>query len=590
MDIAGSFVATTAPNLVFEDGFEFRSQQPNDVTPILTMSVPSGIQYGQPMPGSLIQTRGTLKAGQDLRLQADRLQLQGQLTAGENLILQAQDLQIRDSATVPFLAIAGQHMTIQGDRNVDILALQHAHTAFQSGGAIQLFSNGNVSADAHFISQGDFSIRQLSGIPGQFISLFDPIIRSNGNVTFGDYLGTALKVEAGGNITTGNITVLGPDRLPSSNPQIPGGSSIPLSDPDYLALTTSPALILRAGIATFMGTDDRLPIELGLSPILKTTVRNTAEPPTGSITVQGNITTIALDSPFLQLVGLTPSAKGGEIELSATGNIISQGNIASFSTVGNGGAIKITSSSGSVNLQDKVLSLSTIGQGSLITIAALNHVNVEDIHSTGGDLQISSQKGTINTTSGILNTGVFLTDLSSLINVPANLKDTLSLIGIDLKIAAVQQGGDIVLNAADSIQVGMVNTLGEQSSGNLSIRSTQGGITANGILNTGVISPRILSFTSSSLDKVFRDNNINNLPLTSNKSGDISLEANQAIQFKGSVINLSTGVNGQGGSLKITSRDAIDLKNSYIFGEMDGQSGGDFYLTGRSLLLNQSMT
>ncbi|MEB3294237.1 MAG: filamentous hemagglutinin N-terminal domain-containing protein, partial [Synechococcales bacterium] len=588
-NIAGSFVATTAPSLVFEDGFEFRSQQPNDVTPILTLSVTPGIQYGKPMPGSLIQTQGILRTGQDLILQADQLKLQGQVTAGQNLLLQAQDLQIRESAALPFLAIAGSQMTLQGDRSIDILALQPGHTAFQSGGAIHLFSNGNVSADAHFSSQGDFSIRQLSGDPGQFVSLFDPIIRSNGNVTFGDYLGTALKVEAGGNITTGNITILGPDRLPSTNPQNPGGSSIPLSDPDYLALTTSPALILRAGISPFTGTGDRLPRELGIFPTFQTPFRNTAESPTGKITVQGNIATIALDSPFLQLVGLTPSTKGGDIELSATGNILSQGDIASFSTVGNGGAIKITSSSGSVNLQEKVLSLSTTGQGSPIAIAALNHINVNDIHSTGGNLQISSQMGTINTTSGILNTGIFLTDISSLINLPANLKDTLSFIGINLKIAAVQQGGNVTLNAADSIQVGTINTLGEQSSGNLSIRSTQGGITTNGILNTGVLNPRILEFSNLNIDKVLKSNNINILPLTSSKSGDISLEAHQAIQLKETAINLSTSVNGQGGSLKIMSRDTINVDNSYILSIMDGRGGGDFYLTGRSLFLNQSM-
>ena len=77
-------------------------------------------------------------------------------------------------------------------------------------------SGGNVSGDAHFSATGDFSILDLAGRPGDLVSLFDPIISSNGDVTFGNYYGVSLKVETTGRINGGNIAVTGPDMAISS--------------------------------------------------------------------------------------------------------------------------------------------------------------------------------------------------------------------------------------------------------------------------------------------------------------------------------------------------------------------------------------
>jgi hypothetical protein len=76
----------------------------------------------------------------------------------------------------PFLAKAGGNLYIQGDQNIDILALNHPETPFQSGGDLSLVSDGIISGDAHYDSGGKFSILNLSGSPGNFVSLYDPII------------------------------------------------------------------------------------------------------------------------------------------------------------------------------------------------------------------------------------------------------------------------------------------------------------------------------------------------------------------------------------------------------------------------------
>jgi probable HAF family extracellular repeat protein len=136
-----------------------------------------------------------------------------------------------------FVAQAGGNLYIQGNQSIDILALNHPKTPFTSGGNLSLISDGNISGDAHFSTGGDFSIRNTLGNPGKFVSLYDPIISSVGDVNFGDYTGVSLKIEAKGNITAGNIVITGADT-----------SLIVGQDPDIPILSSTPALILRAGV------------------------------------------------------------------------------------------------------------------------------------------------------------------------------------------------------------------------------------------------------------------------------------------------------------------------------------------------------
>ncbi|MEG4344103.1 CHAT domain-containing protein [Microcoleus sp. A003_D6] len=175
----------------------------------------------------------TLSAARNLTL------VESQLLTENNLYLLAGDtVRVRDGNNA-FRAIAGGNLTIQGNQNIDIFALNYPNAAFQSAGDITLLSNGNVSGDAHFAAGGNVSILTLSGNGGSFVSLYDPIIRSDGDVRFGDYTGTSLKVEAKGAIAAGDISITGPDTTLSGS-----------ADPDAAVLSGSAALILRSGVST----------------------------------------------------------------------------------------------------------------------------------------------------------------------------------------------------------------------------------------------------------------------------------------------------------------------------------------------------
>src|SRR5919199_1186206 len=132
LDIAGSFFASTANRLVFNNGFEFSASNPQAL-PLLTINLRPGLQYGSNHPGT-ISNAGNLAVGQNLTLAAGNLDLQGQLYAERNLTLLATDtVRVRDSTANPFIASAEGRLLLQGNQRVDIFALNHPESGFFSG-------------------------------------------------------------------------------------------------------------------------------------------------------------------------------------------------------------------------------------------------------------------------------------------------------------------------------------------------------------------------------------------------------------------------------------------------------------------------
>ncbi|OLP18168.1 hypothetical protein BST81_14220, partial [Leptolyngbya sp. 'hensonii'] len=161
------------------------------------------------------------------------------LTANRNLSLMAgNQVIVRDSKAQPVSVQAGGDLTVLGQQGIDILALKHpeAGQAFQSLGDMRFLSDGTISGDAHFASQGRISFLTLSGENGNFVSYYDPIVSSDQDVRIGNYTGASLKVETLGSIYAGDITITSPD------------TSLVGTDLDIPTLTGSAALILRAGL------------------------------------------------------------------------------------------------------------------------------------------------------------------------------------------------------------------------------------------------------------------------------------------------------------------------------------------------------
>ncbi|MEG4035037.1 CHAT domain-containing protein [Microcoleus sp. S36b_A4] len=298
-----------------------------------------------------------LWAAENLTLAGTRLQ-----TTGDLSLLGGDAVRVRDSAQNPFLAQAGGNLYIQGSRTIDILT-QNAigglslPPQFQSGGNLSLVSNGIISGDSHFVSGGNFSIRNLSGMPGNFVSLFDPIISSEGDVFFGDYTGVSLKVEAKGSIVAEDITITGPDSAL--------GRENVSGDPDIAILTSSPALILRAGVA------------------------NLLNPVSNSLGEDSIFTSPLLSS---NLISVENISAGGPVILSAPGSIATRDI--------NGGQINLESREAGVLVGGRLTSSSTIDIQANDNIILTNDITRADIN---GSISLNTVQGNIVT--GSIDTG-----------------------------------------------------------------------------------------------------------------------------------------------------------------------------------------
>ena len=209
LNLQGAFTASTASGVEFPNGEVFSALEPEEPS-LLTMNVeaPIGLVFEGASSESIVN-EGILAIAEDLTLSADSLDLQGQLYAGRDLTLQAQDsIRIRDSEQSPFIAVAGEQLTVQGNQEVDIFALNHPNSGLFSGGDMILRSAEQVGGDAHYFSGGVFRVEQLDNSLGTLVSPHDPIIQTRGGVAFDSYLGASLHIFSGGSVVVpGGIVI-----------------------------------------------------------------------------------------------------------------------------------------------------------------------------------------------------------------------------------------------------------------------------------------------------------------------------------------------------------------------------------------------
>ncbi len=571
LNIGGSFFASTASSFKFPNGSEFSATNPT-APPLLSINVTPGLQWGASRPGGTITSRGNLAVGQDLTLAAGNLDLQGQLAAGRDLTLQAQEtVKVRDTIASPFIATSARNLTIQGNQIVDILALSHPQSKIQSGGNLNLVSDGNISGDAHFFSGGSVSMRKDSGTPGNFISEFDPIIAANGDVLFGNYTGVALKVETTGSIQGGNIRITGPD------------TTIPATDPDFATLTGSPSVILRAGLASV--NTPNLPQNAGGTGF------------TATLGLPLGITVGDIDTSD------SNGGNGGNIILSAAKGSITTGDLDSYSysdsgNAGNGGAISLNAATGSITTGNLDSSSNGSGNGGDINLATNSNITTQKLDAStssgnGGDISLISRNGEINTT-GEVNAYTDLLEAGNGGSITLQAKGDITTIGmrsdggedgksgditltsetgtvlvnsgeIDSQNNGTGKGGDINITAmAGSIflrngAVLNASTFGEGKAGNVIINARDT-VAFDGVASDG---------TSSAAFSSVEEGGIGD-------GGDIKITTGSLAVTGGAQLVASTRGEGKAGRVIINARDTVAFDGV----DSDGYSSGAFSSVG----------
>jgi filamentous hemagglutinin family protein len=520
LNIGGSFFASTASSFKFPNGSEFSATNPT-APPLLSINVTPGLQWGASRPGGTITSRGNLAVGQDLTLAAGNLDLQGQLAAGRDLTLQAQEtVKVRDTIASPFIATSARNLTIQGNQIVDILALSHPQSKIQSGGNLNLVSDGNISGDAHFFSGGSVSMRKDSGTPGNFISEFDPIIAANGDVLFGNYTGVALKVETTGSIQGGNIRITGPD------------TTIPATDPDFATLTGSPSVILRAGLASV--NTPNLPQNAGGTGF------------TATLGLPLGITVGDIDTSD------SNGGNGGNIILSAAKGSITTGDLDSYSysdsgNAGNGGAISLNAATGSITTGNLDSSSNGSGNGGDINLATNSNITTQKLDAStssgnGGDISLISRNGEINTT-GEVNAYTDLLEAGNGGSITLQAKGDITTIGMRSDGGEDGKSGDITLTSetgtvlVNSGEIDSQNN-GSGNGGDINITAMAGSI----FLRNGAV--------------------LNASTFGEGKAGNVIINARDTVAFDGvasdgtssaAFSSVEEGGIGDGGDIKITT-------------------------------------
>ncbi|MEH2256167.1 two-partner secretion domain-containing protein [Nostoc sp.] len=600
LNIGGSFSATTASSFKFPNGSTFSATNPQ-APPLLTVNITPGLQYGASQSGATIINTGNLAPPQDLTLVADKLDLQGQLKAGRNLTLQATDtVQVRDSVTTPFLAQAGSNLTIEGNQGIDILALNHPTlTSFMSGGDFSLISDGMISGDARFASGGNFSLRSVSGGLANFVSLYDPIISSNGDVDVaGNYTGASLLVESKGNIRFGSdINITRPD----TDGLVVGQDT---------SISKSTALIMRSGQNTLVYgginsgsvpafSSGTVPEGITLGGNLRLEQFNGAGGIVSLTTASGDVSTqeiitnggaIAINSAGAiktneqDLVTINGANNGGDISLKATNGNITTNKLFSYSrsnsgNAGNGGNISLEAKNGSINSAGfysySYSTSGSTGNGGAISLKAANGITISVLDSSSdSDFGSAGNGGLINFETNNGNIDIGNLDSSS-----------------DSDFGNAGNGGNISLEAKNgSITTGKLNAntflINSGNGGKITLQA-EGDITTTGMRSDGGkfgISGDI-TINSDTGTILVNGGEINSENYGTLKGGDINITATAGSVFLRNRAQLSASTRGQGdaGSVNIFARDTVsfdDISAASTSTETNSTgNGGDINIT-----------
>ncbi|QZZ20532.1 filamentous hemagglutinin N-terminal domain-containing protein [Leptothermofonsia sichuanensis E412] len=519
LGIRGSFVASTASAIKFADGSEFRATPPQ-VAPLLTVSLPIGLQRGN-QPAAFIINRGNLAVGQDLTLDADRLDLQGQMQAGRNLTLLATDTVYgRDKPAVPFLAQAGQHLKIQGDRGIDILTLNHPNwIPFQSGGNLSLLSDGIISGDARFASQGNVQIQSISAGLATFTSLYDPIISSTGDVDLAlNYSGASLLVEAGGNIRIqGSVDITTPD------------VAAPFVGDDAI-LNREPGLILRSG---------------------QTALRyaGSSDPIAGSTTGSGLVS-----EPGITLGGDVTVASGGVVRLTTEGN----GDIRTQVVRASQGAISLTSTGGSITSHGQFFSVAT-GSGN------------------AGSIQLNAPRGDVTTGRLIAySDDPFTSGNGGSIAVIAGRN---AMLGEIDTWSTAGDGASLSVTAGQAISTRNIITYSYIDGDSGDVTMTAGGPIALSSIDTSADGGRSGAVRITTLSEVTVRGAIDTSTYGSGQGGAIEVQAGGDVRLlDGSTLRSDTFTSGQAGDVAVSARslfleDGAQIRSVSRYGAIGGNGG-----------------
>ncbi len=572
LNIGGSFIGSTASSLKFADGTEFSATNPG-ATPLLTISVPLGLQFGA--NPKEIEVKGP---GHEFSYEKDIIEYSNGSKTREPAPLLNTSVVGLNVEVGKTLALVGGNVSIEGG----VLKSPAGRIEIGSVGSNQAVSlvpieqgwklgyeAGTSFADIRFSGK---SFIGATGDGGGAIAVAGKNINISSE--------SIVRSDTEGNRNGQQISILG-DAIAVDRSTI-GANTIRSGNGGQIKLEANNITFKNNGGAGTQATASGKAGDITL--IAKNSFVASNQSGLGSKTFgAGNGGVINVEANSLRLeqgsgFGATSFSNGGvgEINIKVGDLVIREAGIGNESSSGsNGGKINIDTNS--FQLENAGISSTTgkdsTGNGGEININvagsfALNNSNINVKNSgTGNAGTITINANTVQIEDGILQSGT--DDLSKAANIfittdSFKLISKLTGVGIKANSDAKGDAGSITINAKNvEIQggdkgAGIESTASNSGkSGNIFINATDsfrlsnGGIYAN---SSGTGDAGTITITANNME--IEAGGINSVASNSGKSGNISIDAKDSFKLTNAGIKADSSGTGDAGTITIDAKNA----------------------------------
>jgi filamentous hemagglutinin family protein len=548
LDIGGSFLGTTGSSIKFADGSEFSAVNPA-ATPLLTMSVPIGLQMGS-NPGAItVQGTGhTLTTSNVLGLspiiQTSHTGLQ--VKPGKTLGLVGSNINFEN----------GVLEAVQG--RIEVGSIKEGMVKLESNpvGWILGYAGVNEFADVSFTKRSLLSTSGVNAgsmqVQGRQVNIQDKSVLLSQNQ--GILKGGDIRVNAAEQLHISNKTSNSPIRtgIITETVGLGSGSKIIVATPnlkaeDGSAITTrtfSPATsgdieIKAANLVQVQGFSSLNPTQ--------TTAVGTVSLGTGKA---GNVmvTTNELQITDGGALTTTTFSQGGSGQLIVNTDAIA---ISGVSFLGGASALSTSSfgsgNSGVLNVNTRTLALLNGGSVAATAFAKGDagsvNINASESIKVSGFTRTTDETVSSTINSSVLIAAPVFRSLLGLSNVPSGSAGTVQI-----------NSPTIIMSDRAVISV---RNAGTGQGGNLTVNTKEIRLNQNS---------RLSAISTSGL------------------GGNINLQTDLLTLSQGSSITATTGGNGDGGNIKINAPIILGLKNSDIIANASKGRGGNIEITTQGIL------
>ncbi|NEU74558.1 filamentous hemagglutinin N-terminal domain-containing protein [Hassallia byssoidea VB512170] len=549
LNVGGSFLASTASSLKFADGFEF-SATARQSTPLLTISVPIGLQFGA-NPGSIQnQSVATNSNGESVGLQVEpgkTLALVGGEVRLDGGLLQAANGRVELAGVAAWGTVNFQvnnnnlSLSFPVDiprADVSLLNAAKVDVTGNGAGSVGITARSIDILGSSKISAGLNKEAGIASVPGNIT------LNATGVVTI-NQLSRITNISAEGTTgNAGNISIQAGDIFVDNRASVPDGNEI------FAALDTSSNGQGRAGNVSLSATSE--------------------------------ITLIGQDANIQDKVISTYGSQGlggGDISLSAAGSILlSNAYLLAGGGKANGGNISLLGNNVSITDNSSLITGTGGGNAGNITIKSPGNVSIKrslvstnvgsDITVNAGDINISGRS--VSVTEGAELTARLSRGSGKAGNISINAVDKVEISGND---PFHKMGGDRAGDFQNTVLTTRTQENAIGNAGNISIQAGEIFVDSRASVPDGKERPTTLDTQSSG----------------QGRGGNVSLSATGKITLIGQDANVLDRViytyNEQGlggGDISLSAGDSISLENAYLQAGAGKTNGGSISLFGNN--------